>query len=194
MDNCKNILDENILKDNINFAALFVLNYECLKEYVVNQVRDFYAENISFDDEKVLYEESQSYKESVRKLDKNIENASLKWFIQADAINQHDYDVYQKIRGRRNDIIHQLMKNLNYGFSEEDAHLFTEMLSIYSKIDKWWINEIEIPISGENIPGDYDRNQVMGGQAMILSIINSIIFDGKGNEYKELLNSLCGLS
>lgn len=28
----------------------------------------------------------------------------------------------------------------------------------------------------------------------ILSIINSIILDGKGNEYKELLNSLCGLS
>lgn len=28
MDNWKNILDENILKFNVNFAAIFVLNYE----------------------------------------------------------------------------------------------------------------------------------------------------------------------
>lgn len=45
MDNWKNILDENILKFNVNFAAIFVLNYECLKDYVINQVRDFYSDN-----------------------------------------------------------------------------------------------------------------------------------------------------
>ena len=38
MDNWKNILDENILKFNVNFAAIFVLNYECLKDYVINQI------------------------------------------------------------------------------------------------------------------------------------------------------------
>ena len=29
MDKWKNILDENILKYNVSFAAIFVLNYEC---------------------------------------------------------------------------------------------------------------------------------------------------------------------
>lgn len=41
VDNWKNILDENILKTNINFAAVFVMNYECLKEFVIEQVRIF---------------------------------------------------------------------------------------------------------------------------------------------------------
>ena len=41
MDKWKNILDENILKYNVSFAAIFVLNYECLKDYIINQVRDF---------------------------------------------------------------------------------------------------------------------------------------------------------
>ena len=45
MDNWKNILDENILKYNVSFAAIFVLNYECLKDYVINQVREFYSDN-----------------------------------------------------------------------------------------------------------------------------------------------------
>ena len=187
MDFWNNILDENILKTNVNFAAMFVLNYECLKDYVINQIREFYSEHIKFEGDRPIYEESKAYKDEVRSLDNNIENASLKWFIQSDAITQSDYDTYQKIRERRNDITHELLKNLNEGFTEADAILFSDLLSIYSKLDKWWINEIEIPISGEDVPDDYDREGVCGGQAMVLSIINSIILAGKGDEYKGLL-------
>ena len=49
VDNWKNILDENILKSNISFAAVFVMNYECLKEFVVERVRSFYSEHIYMD-------------------------------------------------------------------------------------------------------------------------------------------------
>lgn len=123
-------------------------------------------------------------------LDENIENASLKWFIQSDAITQSDYDTYQEIRKRGDDITHELLKNLNEGFKESDVKLFSDLLSIYSKLDKWWINEIKIPISGEDVPEDYDRESVCGGQAVELSIINSIILANKGNEYKDLLKTV----
>ena len=64
------------------------------------------------------------------------------------------------------------------------------MLEIYNKIDKWWINEVEIPIAGYEIPDDYDQNSVCGGQAMILSIINSIVLGNQGAEYKDILDKL----
>jgi hypothetical protein len=67
------------------------------------------------------------------------------------------------------------------------------MVTIYAKIDKWWVNEIEIPTSAEDIPKDYDRENVFGGQAFILSIINSIILEDKGKEYKELLTQITQL-
>ena len=190
MDNWKNILDEDVLKSNINFAAVFVMNYECLKEFAIEQIRSFYSEHFCFDNDKIVWEESDSYKEKVRKLDKNLEDASMKWFIDAGAITQDDYDTYQKIRGRRNDITHELLKNLNMGFAEEDAQLFADMQRIYNKLDKWWINEIEIPTSADDIPEDYDRDGVCGGQAIMLSIINEIVFGKKGDTYKELLNEL----
>ena len=188
MDNWKNILDENILKTNINFAAVFVMNYECLKEFVIEQVRDFYLEHFYMDGDRIVCEESNAYKEKVRTLDKNLENASLKWFMGAEVITQDDYDRYQIIRKKRNDITHKLLKNLNEGFGEEDVQLFGDMMRIYNKLDKWWINEIEIPTSADDIPEDYDRNGVCGGQALILSIINEIIFGNEGDKYKELLN------
>lgn len=64
------------------------------------------------------------------------------------------------------------------------------MLRIYNKLDKWWINEIEIPTSADDIPEDYDRDGVCGGQALMLSIINEIVFGNAGDKYKELLNEL----
>lgn len=188
MDNWKNILNENILKTNINFAAVFVMNYECLKEFVIEQVRNFYSEHFYMDGDRFVCEESNAYKEKVRALDKNLENASLKWFMDAEAITQEDYDRYQIIRKKRNDITHKLLKNLNEGFCEEDVQLFGDMMQIYNKLDKWWINEIEIPTSADDIPEGYDRNGVCGGQALILSIINEIIFGNEGDKYKELLN------
>lgn len=190
MDNWWNILDEGILKYNVSFASMFVLNYECLKEYVIGQIREFYSENIHFEDDKMVCEESLSYKREVRTLDKNIENASLKWFIKENVITHEEYEIYQKIRQRRNDITHELLKNLNKGFNEQDVKLFSSLLDMYRKIDKWWINEIEIPISGNEIPDNYDMENVCGGQAIVLSIINNIVLGNEGAKYKEVLESL----
>ena len=190
MDKWKNILDENILKYNVSFAAIFVLNYECLKDYIINQVRDFYSDNGKWDGDNYISEETAKYKKEVRALDKNIENASLKWFLQLDVITVDDFEKYQVIRKRRNDITHKLLKNLNDGFTVYDNKLFGDMLEIYNKIDKWWINEIEILMTENDIPEDYDRNEVCGAQAMILSIINSMVLGNKGAEYKEILDKL----
>lgn len=189
MDNWNNILNEDILKSNINFAALFVLNFECLKDYIITQSRDFYSD-VAIKDGKLCCEETEEYKKEVRSLEKNIENASLRWFMNADAITEEDYNLYQELRERRNDITHELLKNLNNGFNETDAKLYVKLLELYQKIDKWWINEIEIPISGEVLPDEYDPEQVSGGQAIILSIINDIIFDNNKERYKDLLKEL----
>ena len=189
LDNWNNILNEDVLKFNINFAALFVLNFEGLKDYIITQPRTFYSDVLIKDGE-LCCEETEEYKKEVRSLEKNIENASLRWFMNTDAITEEDYNLYQELRERRNDITHELLKNLNNGFNETDAKLYVKLLELYQKIDKWWINEIEIPISGEVLPDEYDSEQVLGGQAMILSIINDIIFDNNKERYKNLLDEL----
>lgn len=193
MDNWSNILDENVLKTNVNFVALFVLNFECLKDYIVSQVRDFYND-IYIENGELICKESEEYKKKVRILDRQIDNASLKWFIEAGAVSEEDYEMYQKIRVRRNDMTHEFLKNLNNGFGGEDVVLFSSLLELYQKIDKWWINEIEVPTSAEEIPENYDKDGVCGGQAMLLSIINDIVLGNGGEKYKELLCEILKLT
>ena len=190
MDELENLLAEPILKRNVEFAALFVLNYESLKQYVVDQVRGFYAEAITFDGDEIKYKESDEYKKQVRKLDTQIDTASMKWFMDAGAITEQELDLYHTCRKRRNDITHELLKNLSLGFHEKDMELFIDMVHLYQKIDNWWINEIEIPTSADEIPEDYDRNQVVGGQAIILSVVNDIILGNGATKYNEILELL----
>ena len=190
MDNWINILYENTIKTNVNFAALFVMNYECLKDYVISQVKGFYWDDLYFENGEAIYIESEAYKQEVRTLDKQLENASLKWFMESEAITQEDFDNYQKIRKRRNEITHELLKNLNIGFTEDDIKLFVTLTNLYEKIDRWWINEIEIPTSADEIPKDYDRDGVCGGQEIVMSIINDIVLGNGGEKYKNILNEL----
>lgn len=191
MDNFINIMNKDILAQNVNFAAVFVMNFECLKELVIERLREFYAEGFFTDGCELKCEESEKYKQEVRELDrKNLDNASLKWFIEAGVISSEDYELYQVIRKRRNDITHELLKNLGRGFDERDVKLFSEMVRIYNQIDKWWINEIEIPISGQENSDDYNRDDVYGGQALILSMINEILFGDGADTYKRLLHEL----
>lgn len=67
-------------------------------------------------------------------MDKQLENASLKWFMESEAITQEDFDNYQKIRKRRNEITHELLKNLNIGFTEDDIKLFVTLTNLYEKL------------------------------------------------------------
>ena len=116
--------------------------------------------------------------------------ASLKWFINSGAISEEDYKLYQKIRNRRNEITHKLLLNLSNGFSNSDITLFSDLITLYQKIDKWWINEIEIPISYNDLPENYDSKAVLGGQALVISIINDIVLGEGGNKYKEFLDEM----
>lgn len=68
--------------------------------------------------------------------------------------------------------------------------LFGEMLRIYRKIDKGWIDEIEIPTSSETIPDDYAPEWVCGGQALVLDMINDIILENNKERYKSILDEL----
>ena len=59
------------------------------------------------------------------------------------------------------------------GVPLENVQWFFKLLDLYGKLDKWWINEIELPISGVVLPGAYDESDV---ENAMLSAFKSVIF------------------
>ena len=80
-----------------------------------------------------------------------------------------------------------LMANQELFKAQEEMKALQKEAVLYQKIDNWWINEIEIPTSADEIPVDYNRDQVFSGQAFILSAINDIILLNGSDNYSEIL-------
>lgn len=70
----------------------------------------------------------------------------------------------------------------------KDIHLrFSNMISVFNKMEKWWIVEVEIPANCEfeNIE-DADLENVMSGHMFILQLILNIAANGSNKEFKEI--------
>lgn len=185
----KNILDENMLQDNIKFAALFIMNFECLKEFIVTEMRDFFDDFELIDCNNVSYE-SKRYKDEVKKYDPKNQNkltAAINWFYELKALSQEDIKLFYEARNRRNAITHELMNELMKGFSEHDIELYCAVLRIYKKLDSWCFNEIEASIMGEDLPDNYDEDSVVSLKAVGLNLINEVAL-GNRDSYSELLD------
>lgn len=191
----KNIFDRDILRGSVNIIALYITVYELLEDTIISRPKDFYT-IVEFDDRA-----RQQYEQEVLALyDKeacpgiNTKNkaliASLLWFKNNEAIDDHDIQIFTESRKLRNKITHEM-----YGAIVEGGSAIVEqfllLYNLFCKIERWWILEIEVPITDE-IPADaeVDVNGVMSGNMVVLRVIMDILMNDSNSHFKVVCESL----
>ena len=185
----KNILDTDVLRGNINLIAMFIMVYELLEDIIISKPKDFYT-LIEFDEEA-----QKNYKKYVLSLyDKNAcpkintKNqaliASLIWFKTAGAIDDNDINTFAEARILRNEMTHEMISTVTEGTEKLDD-LFVLMYRLFCKIEKWWILEYEVPISGQFKPEEIDEDGVMSGNMVLLEVIIDILVNNSNVHFKE---------
>lgn len=81
----------------------------------------------------------------------------------------------KKITNKTNDLAHNMSTELFYGLGSEIIELFTDMIKLFEKIEKWWIREIEIPISGDFITEEYDHIDWDGVTSLNLEMLKIML-------------------
>lgn len=191
----KNILDRDILKGNINIITLYIAIYELLEDAVISKSKDFYT-IIEFDEEA-----KKKYTENVLSLydktlcPKALEKrkdilSSLLWFKKNGAIDDNDITIFAKSKTLRNEVVHEMFNYIAEGTTQLVEQLAL-MYALFSKIEKWWILEIEIPISGD-FPDLTENEQqgVMSGNMIVLEIIMDILANDSNIHFKEACERL----
>ncbi len=134
-------LEPENLKDNLIFSSLYIATFESFKDYVIDEVKFFF--HCGFSNEEDFFD--PQYIDSVKSKDKkHIDNASLLWLIEMEAISLEDFESYKKLRQYRNKLSHELMTLLFEGLPEELPLMFSKLIQIRVKIEKWWILNIDI--------------------------------------------------
>lgn len=164
-----NIIDKGKLTENLTFAGVFIAYVERLQHTATENLRGFF-----FDSGTNILKEDQSsisFKKHVLSLRGKLYDSVFQWFVNMNAIDEEDYKTISDARDRRNYIAHHMDKFLLKGKTEEDSKLFLQIIEIYKKLDRWWINEIEIPTSIDADQGEYDSAQVFSIESFILDVI-----------------------
>lgn len=112
---------------------------------------------------------------------------SLLWLQNHGVITETERSRILQIRTRRNAIVHELLKTLGEGLSEEDAKMTLELLELNQKINRWSYLQVDAPIMGYSVPDDTSDMNVMGGDDVILQGMFRILFMNEGEDFKRIL-------
>ena len=182
----ENVFVQEKLQKTISFASLFVLTFECFKDMVIDRPRSFYClSNMRFEDGKCICPETDEYKHEVRNLEKKPLHASMRWFVSRGAIVDSDLQRVVEIELRRNDFVHELFNTVNYGISELDIQLFADLISIYKKIDSWWIYNVEIDWDEIKDTDSVKMEECFSCALAMIDAMVSILLKGEGDTYRK---------
>lgn len=175
-------LNPTILKQNLIIASLFIAVFDNFKTSVINRVKDFYFSVGLFDE----YEKCVLSKVKTKN-NKQIK-ATLLWLKENNIITEIDEDLFLELTNMRNELAHEMNKMLIEGFPESINELYAKMINLFSKIEKKWIIEIEIPINPPNVLyDDIDLNEITSMNIEFIKIMTDIAFTAN-DEYLKLIN------
>jgi hypothetical protein len=144
-------LNPESLRGNLIAASIFLAAYELLRTSVIDRIRDFFT--YEFNEHGGVV--SEDYKDKVLSLDKSPLRASLLWLKEMSAIGDTDIELVDKIRKHRNELAHDLPKFIATADAEINIDLLGSIYELLTKIDRWWIKEVDIPTNP-----DFDRQEV----------------------------------
>lgn len=191
----KNLLDIDVLKGSINVVALYIMVYELLEDSVILKPKDFYT-IIDFDakakkeyQDNVLSLYNKDVCQGISEKRKDI-IASLIWFKNNGAIDNNDISVFSEAKALRNKLTHEMLSSVANGIGPL-IEKFALMYGLFCKIEKWWIWEYEIPISGQfsNLTEE-DKENIASGNMIILDMIIDILANNSNLHFKEVCDKL----
>ena len=184
----ENVMTPENLQLTVSFTSLFVLVFECFKDMVIDRPKEFFCtEKIKFKEDKIVYYETEKYKREVRNLAKKPFEASLRWFANHKVITESDVNKALSIELRRHSFVHELYNVVHNGISDEDIQFLADLISIYKKIDSWWIYNVEIDWDEIKDPNNVKQDECISGSLMMIDVMINILLKGEGESYRECL-------
>lgn len=205
------ISDKEKLKKEFIEISYFISLYENFKSNWEEELLGFYANSISFEQDKAIYKftilnpnnpnafkekdyikdkySEEKYKNEVYRTIKKIngkdwdhEASMFNWLLTHGIIEQHHYDSLLRIGLLRNELVHELDKLLFKGLPEDLSTMLKELLAIRKYSSKQWFINFELPINGE---AKYDEEGNIIIPETVLSspdLVYDIIYDTVFNQ------------
>jgi hypothetical protein len=100
-------LDPDRLLDRLTHIGFFLLAFELLRDFALENTRSFFANHWEFIDGKMKVRTTATYQEKVRSLAKHEFEAVIKWHVEMCAISSDDASDIMALLNYRNTVAHE---------------------------------------------------------------------------------------
>lgn len=179
-------LNPEMLRGNLIAVSIFITSYEILKNSIVDQIRSFYTHG--FDQNGPIV--SDTYKSEVLVLDPKARllPASIAWLRARDVIDTNDERIIESLTLHRNELAHQLPEFLSNGDRDVELARLKDLVALVTKIDRWWVMNVELQLQDEIDPTTVDSEGIMSGHMVFLHLLLTTASGGDSNQlYEEFL-------
>lgn len=194
MDNYKlkweHFLEPENLSISLRFISLFIAIYENFKSTIIDHVKYLFWSGIKDGVEQFENYEKMVLSKVQSKKNKQVK-ATLLWLTEAGAITEQDRLLFIKLTDKRNEFTHNMSTLIFEGLEISVIDLLTDMISLYEKIEKWWIKEIDIPTNPDITPEQYDTidwDEVESMRIVMLKVMADIAINNNA-EYLKFFKS-----
>ena len=180
-------LNPEILRANLIVASLYITAFEMLKDSIIGRTRDFFSSG--FDQNGPIID--KEYKRQVLSRNHSPLYASLLWLKDMNGIDDQDIELFNRIKECRNELAHEITEFISKGTKIDPIPLFSPMVDLLHKIEKWWIMNVEIPTNPDFDGQDIDEDAVVAGRVITLRLLVDIALGTKEeskfyyNEFKK---------
>jgi hypothetical protein len=166
-DQWERFLDPDVVRPSLFLATMFITAFEILKDSIVEDVRSFYTDGV---DERgpTLSDEYQSI---VLSKNKSPLYASLQWLRENDAIDDEDLTTFEKLKGTRNQLAHQLFAVVTGQVESAHETQFEELVALLRKIGAWWVVNVEIQTNPEFDGEEIDEAGIVPSSVLSLQML-----------------------
>ncbi|MCC6498796.1 MAG: hypothetical protein IT313_00870 [Anaerolineales bacterium] len=180
LDTWIRFLDPEELRPSLMLASIYIATYEILKDSIIGRIKDFYVTGFNENGEIV----GEDYQSKVLSKNKSVLYASLDWLQESDAITDDDIETFNKVKQCRNNIAHEISRMLSEGLPKDFSDRFSDMVSLVSKIERWWIVNFEIPLNPEFADKEIIEDEIIPGPiAGLRMMIDVALGDDEKSKY-----------
>lgn len=164
------LLNPEILRKNLIASSLFLSGYEILQSSIIDHIRDFFCDDFSLGEPT----KSKKYHDVCLSLDKSPVRASLMWLKQMDIVDDTDIAFVDELRRHRNDIAHELPRILETHHAEVNIQLLQQIYLLVSKIDRWWIREVEMSVNPDFDGIEASDEEITSGNMVLIQVMHLV--------------------
>ncbi len=169
----KNLKNKELITKKLVQSSFYLFVYELLKKSIIDNIKDFYrVTDIVLKMSKNKRDVLSEYEKDVLSLDEDYFLAHIKWLKKMGGLDKRDYDKLHDLRMKRNEVAHNIDEIVFYDNLRIDKDLLLESIRIFSKVEKWFVNNVVIPIHNA-VEGDElePSEDALSGPMMVLVFV-----------------------